>query len=621
MMKKIGLLASLTLMISFGSLPAAKAQSNLISGSTLTQNTCVEDFSRCARIAETANTLSLIYRNKNKNEQEVERIAKDSLSQDGAGWDKGYKTKDIQSVSVKKKVIGVTLVDAQAIFASKIRNEGGSPKKQYLISIRGTEQLEDWITNIRALRSEDFTDSTKVGAGFWDYANTIAETDEFKALFGQILESERLNERYEVLISGHSLGGAAAVILKAMIENSVSSSAKERISAVTFGAPPVGDQAFVDKYGKRVIGINISGDPVPGLGAKFLWQAQKAGDIYEFERPNDLLKAGEKIWERSQQFSNNLSKLNFIGALVDALPTGIIGDVASTVFGVDSHMNGYSEAQRYESARNSGWYDLRNSLMQHSLTGITQGSSSHIGSAAYYLGRSSNNDPQLTKDLMTSQGVRRVEQFSGASTVSFQQREEYTSAGSITNLRAPVDIVLNWDQSIATGQLDLDSHLTGPTSLGSDSPVRFHTNFNDKGSIGTAPYVQLYRDVIPANGGSGDEQTRIQVLQDGIYRFYVHDYTNRYKINSPALAQSGANVTVYTSGKDLPQEGQNINRNSALGGAINVPTDGRGNVWYTFQLDSRTGILKRVLVPFGNESDRSLVPRIGETLPNSTLPR
>jgi hypothetical protein len=122
--------------------------------------------------------------------------------------------------------------------------------------------------------------------------------------------------------------------------------------------------------------------------------------------------------------------------------------------------------------------------------------------------------------------------------------------------------------------------------------------------------VLLYRDVIPPSG-SGAEQTRIQVLQNGIYRFYVHDFTNREITNSTALSQSGANVNVYNFGKDIPTEGQNLG--TPLGNQINVPTNQQGNVWRAFELDSRTGVLKPVInAPFGNVSAPASVPTVGQ---------
>jgi hypothetical protein len=563
----------------------ARETNELITRDKLNIERCKEDFATCTKISEAANVAFGAYvgdgkegRPKEDDGQWKKRFEKE-LKEPGAGWDKGYQKVD--AVVVSENNAEFVIAQKKVVIGMKIEGMESKEvtKTYYMIGIRGTQQGWDWATNF-SVSPEKFN-GTEVHGGFYRYAQSIIKSPEFKQLVEDIVESK--DEAYEVLITGHSLGGAAATIVKAELENILRQKGFEssisKVSAITFGAPHVGDQRFANKYGDRVSAIGATGDGVQILGV----------NAYPVGKPYDFRFDDKSYLNTSEQHAS------------------------------------YSKAERYESAVKNGWYDLRNSLMQNSLTGITQGSSSHIGSAAYYLGRSSDNDPRLTEDLMASQNAMKVEKFSVASTVSAQQREEYTSAGSITNLKAPVDVVLNWDKSIAAGQLDLDSHLTGPTSLGPDSQVRFHTNFSDKGSITAAPYVQLYRDVIPAGGGTGDEQTRIQVLQDGIYRFYVHDYTNRGTSEvtalSPALAQSGANVTVYTAGIDLPQEGQNINRNSALGGAINVPTDGRGNVWYTFQLDSRTGILKRVLVPFGNERDRALVPRIGEAPPTMTLPR
>ena len=246
------------------------------------------------------------------------------------------------------------------------------------------------------------------------------------------------------------------------------------------------------------------------------------------------------------------------------------------------------------------------SLMQSQLTSITQGGSSHIGSGAYYLGRS----PQ--SDTVEMNNAQQAQQFSASRTPSIQQREEYLPAGSITNLTAPVDIVLNWNQLVTAGQLDLDSHLTGPSGLGADSPVRFHTRFDERGSITGAPYTLLYKDVIPKNGDSGPEQTRIQVLQtNGVYRFYVHDYTNRNSTQSTDLSNSGANVSVH-NGLGLTTAQARDTVGPIIGSPILVPTNQGGNVWYVLQLDSKTGILRRVNVPFIYESDRTKVPRIGE---------
>ncbi|MCW5312953.1 hypothetical protein GTQ43_03535 [Nostoc sp. KVJ3] len=602
-MRKLLLAISIALATIVTPATYAKAQQNLVTGEKLDVNACIADFYTCANIAESANILKVMYRHKQNTDQQAGENAKKILSEPGVGWDKGYNRDKIDVVSVDWKALGIPLVDAQAIIARKEVevSKGGPLKKYYMISLRGTEQLQDWLTNARAIKSENFTENTKVAVGFYDYADEIANTDQFKQLVKEIQASELNKENYEVLVTGHSLGGAASVILKAILENKLPNS-KERIQAITFGAPPVGDSEFAKQYGNRVIGVKIAGDPVPSLGAKLTWQAEQVGKIYEFERPDDIKKLNEKLTERNRQLGQDIRGLNIINFYQNIV--GGIADIVTTPTGIDSHVTGYTEDQRYIAAQQNGWYDLRNQLMQQQLQAITQGGSSHIGSAAYYLGRSPRED-----SVGTSNAVK-VQQFSGAITPSIQQKAEFIDRNDFI-LKAPVDVVLDWNQTIAAGQLDLDSHLTGPTSLGADSPVRFHIRYDERGSLTSAPYALLYRDVIPAAGGSGPEQTRIQVLQDGVYRFYVHNYTNRETVNDPALSGSSATVTFFNNGKDLPDNpGQNLG--TAVGGAIEVPRDQLGNVWYVFQLDTRTGILKRVNLPFGNESDRANVPRVGE---------
>jgi Lipase (class 3) len=609
-MKKQCTIAIITLTALITNIVSVKAQTNPISGSKLSDTVCKSNFTTCANIADSHNILGVIYRDKSKTEEEAGQIAKSRLSQPGSGWDKGYKPEDVSLVSKQWQPAysPIALVDAQAIFAAKTVNEGGIAKKQFMISVRGTEQWQDWATNIASLKPRDYEYGGKVGNGFYNYAIEIAKTPEFINMVNRIVETAKDPNypRYEVLLSGHSLGGAVAVILKAEIENRLIAesipNAQEKVSAITFGAPPVGDAKFAELYRNRVIGINISGDPVPSAGLPFV--AKRVGTIYEFDRPNDFVAVFDKLNERSNQLGQKILKLDPLGAIGDILlsPVNTGLDIGTTVAGVDSHVTGYSE-DRYAAATNNGWYDLRNELMQQNLTSITLGGSSHIGSASYFLGRSPNQDPRIELD--------------GVKIKSLQEREQYTTpAGSITNLVAPVDVVLNWNQTVAKGQLDLDSHLTAPAGLGDDSSVRSHTYFSSKGSIDTAPYVLLYRDVIPAGGGSGAEQTRIQVLQNGVYRFYVHDYTNRGDTTtSTALSQSGANVTVFNGGKNIPTEGQNLG--TPLGSAINVPTNQQGNVWRAFELDSRTGVLKPINAPLGSVFAPASVPSVGESSVNN----
>ncbi len=121
-------------------------------------------------------------------------------------------------------------------------------------------------------------------------------------------------------------------------------------------------------------------------------------------------------------------------------------------------------------------------------------------------------------------------------------------------------IVLTWGATPS----DLDSHLTGPLADGS----RFHMYFMLAGTRSPWPdTVTLDHDVI---NSYGPETTTLHNQIAGIYRFSVHDYSNRQSTYSFALANSGAQVRVY--------------RNSGLVASFNVPPNIDGTLWTVFEM-------------------------------------
>jgi hypothetical protein len=164
-------------------------------------------------------------------------------------------------------------------------------------------------------------------------------------------------------------------------------------------------------------------------------------------------------------------------------------------------------------------------------------------------------------------------------------------------IKAPVDVVLTWGANPS----DLDSHLTGPTGSSTNPNERFHTYFAQRGSLNTTPNAMLYKD---DTSSYGPEQTRINVVNPGVYRFYVHDFSNRGATGSTALAGSGASVAVHQSGDRNLSEGSNLGAKVAQ---VDVPTGRTGNTWQAFELDSRTGVLNKTN-EFRDISDPANVP-------------
>jgi uncharacterized protein YfaP (DUF2135 family) len=120
-------------------------------------------------------------------------------------------------------------------------------------------------------------------------------------------------------------------------------------------------------------------------------------------------------------------------------------------------------------------------------------------------------------------------------------------------------VVLQWGATPA----DLDAHLTGPLLAGG----RFHVYFSARGSLTVEPFAQL--DVDDTNG-FGPETITISQVKPGVYRYSVHDYSNRTSTTSTALSASGARVDLYVNGV-LTQQ-------------FFVPP-GPGNLWTVFEMN------------------------------------
>jgi hypothetical protein len=125
-------------------------------------------------------------------------------------------------------------------------------------------------------------------------------------------------------------------------------------------------------------------------------------------------------------------------------------------------------------------------------------------------------------------------------------------------------IVLTWGQT----PYDLDSHMTGPAP----DNTRFHTYYiYETYAYGGTTYANLDLDDTTSYG---PETTTIYQQLTGVYRYSVHDYSNRDSSSSTALSNSGANIRVY--------------RGSDLVATFNVPTGQGGTLWTVFELSGDT---------------------------------
>ncbi|QTC40439.1 carboxypeptidase regulatory-like domain-containing protein [Bacillus sp. V3] len=128
-----------------------------------------------------------------------------------------------------------------------------------------------------------------------------------------------------------------------------------------------------------------------------------------------------------------------------------------------------------------------------------------------------------------------------------------------------VRIVLEWGAEPS----DLDSHLTGPASGGGE----FHVFYGDKTYYEDGiVHAELDIDDVTSYG---PETVTIRNLKNGVYHYYIHDYSNRSNPGSTAMSNSSAKIKVYTENGyrefDIPvnQAGIQWNVFTIEDGAIN----------------------------------------------------
>ncbi len=163
------------------------------------------------------------------------------------------------------------------------RKETGTGDFIYLLIFRGSAELNDWGFNLKAghcgYAGKNLTEMVEAASvpydknrpavhkGFNLYVERILrdyvlleDGRTFKDVFAEIAR----NPRCRLLITGHSLGGAVAALLGQRLYDL--GMPEEKFQVITFGAPAVGNTAFVEELGKRIslIRCTTTADPVPG---------------------------------------------------------------------------------------------------------------------------------------------------------------------------------------------------------------------------------------------------------------------------------------------------------------------------------------------------------------------
>ena len=166
------------------------------------------------------------------------------------------------------------------ILAKKLPDD----EQVYVLAFPGTERKQDAIVDLRVKRVNfggtspaEFAEvagledrqgaNPLVHKGFNDYTQAALFSEqlpEFGNLtLGEIIARDlREHPAYQVYLTGHSLGGAAATLAAARLADM--GVRPQQLQVITFGAPAVGNTAFARAYEKRMqlTRITMEGDPV-----------------------------------------------------------------------------------------------------------------------------------------------------------------------------------------------------------------------------------------------------------------------------------------------------------------------------------------------------------------------
>ena len=178
----------------------------------------------------------------------------------------------------------------------------------YLIAFRGSADKKDVLTDLRTglvpFEDQEGVDSVspaadaagekdipKVHKGFNDYTHAAMRallsvrkrknTDEPPQR--NLLQILQQQPEAHLLLTGHSLGGAAATLMgQRLLSYGID---PQRIHVVTFGAPAIGNQAFAEKYGRRLdlLRVTNTADPVPLTLQALFGKYKQFGDLVKFK--------------------------------------------------------------------------------------------------------------------------------------------------------------------------------------------------------------------------------------------------------------------------------------------------------------------------------------------------
>ena len=170
----------------------------------------------------------------------------------------------------------------------------------YMVTFKGTTNKKDWGINLKtshtayggttleemeAIAKRDPQEKKPaVHEGFNTYVDSVLRSSvvnaqsKFKGVFKKVYETPNAH----LILTGHSLGGAAATLLG---ERLISlGMPKEKFTVITFGAPAIGNDEFAMEYGDKIdlLRVTNTSDPIPGSLQTFFGGYKQFGEHVKY---------------------------------------------------------------------------------------------------------------------------------------------------------------------------------------------------------------------------------------------------------------------------------------------------------------------------------------------------